>query len=308
MPADSLFSSSDDGQDLRTELEQRLAVAEEQALKALAERDHSEAKLAELEEILEFTGDRLEEAQSAAGAGEKAQGQVQALHGKLEGLEAELREARENAERAYHLLHEYEDLTVDAEERAYQAEHNLWLVEQRLKEAQAATSESSSSDAPLHNIVHNLVERQMLKITLDLVVKQGARHQRKVALLSIGLLGARDLAPMQPLIAKRLAKIVRDSDMLGRLSEETFGILVSEQTELEDIRFIARCIARRAESVFEGPIVVRGTPHHLRVVIGVSIYPSDAPTACLVLDHAETVLAEAQMVAQPGLHFYRLQP
>lgn len=272
-----------------------------------AARIHSEAKLVELEEILEFTADRAESAEIVAEELAGTALSAQTLSLQFHELEEELKRARLEAEAARRILREYEDVAEDAEERAYQAEHDLWLAEQRFHEANAHRL-AAAGDGPLSDVVGKLVERKMLAITLDLAVKQGARHRRKVALLSIGHLGAWDVKTMQPVLAKRLAKIVRDSDMLGRLDDETFGILVSEQTELEEIRFIAGCIGRRAESVFANPVVVKGTPHYLRVAIGVSIFPDDAPTASLVLAHSETALSEARLVSRVGLTFYDASP
>jgi hypothetical protein len=285
------------------ELQQELAQANQRTAEALLERDHSEAKLAELEDILEFHTERADQAENFANEQADSANAAQLLSMQNRDLERELGRARQEAEAARRILGEYESLAEDAEERAYQAEHDLWLAEQRFNEAGGARARAAA-DGPLQDVVQGLVERDVLAITLDLAVKQGARHRRKVALLSVGHIGAWDVKTMQPILAKRLAKIVRDSDMLGRLDDETFGILVSEQTELEDIRFIAHCIGRRADSVFAGPIVIKGHPHHMRVAIGVSIFPDDAPTATLVLAHAETALSEARLLSQSGLSFY----
>lgn len=287
-------------------LQEELERANQRTQEALAARDHSEAKLAELEDILEFTTERADSAEIFALETADTAGSAQLLSMQCHDLEVELQRARQEAEAARRILREYESLAEDAEERAYQAEHDLWLAEQRFNEAGAARAAAGASAeaGPLQNVVEGLVERQMLAITLDLAVKQGARHRRKVALLSVGHIGSWDVKTMQPVLAKRLAKIVRDSDMLGRLDDETFGILVSEQTDLEEIRFIAHCIGRRAESVFAGPVVIRGTPHYLRVAIGVSIFPDDAPTASLVMAHSETALSEARLISQVGLNFY----
>jgi hypothetical protein len=288
------------------ELQEQLAHAQERIREVTAERDHSEAKLSELEEILEFTTERADSAELFALEAADTAGEAQLLSLQCQDLEAELQRARQEAESARLILREYESLAEDAEERAYQAEHDLWLAEQRLHEASAARS--VAGEGPLTDVVKGLVERQMLAITLDLAVKQGARHRRKVALLSVGHIGSWDVKTLQPILAQRLSKIVRDSDMLGRLDDETFGILVSEQTALEEIRFIAHCIGRRAEAVFAGPVVMQGKPHFLKVAIGVSIFPDDAPTASLVLAHSETALSEARLLSQSGLNFYSEHP
>jgi chromosome segregation ATPase len=285
---------------LQGELEQ----AQRRIQEALAAREHSEAKLAELEDILEFTTERADSAEVFAMEAADSAGSAQILSMQCRDLEIELERARNEAESARRILREYESLAEDAEERAYQAEHDLWLAEQRLRESQSPLLQTNL-EGPLQDVVEGLVERQVLAISLDLAVKQGARHRRKVALLSVGHIGAWDVKAMQPVLAKRLGKIVRDSDMLGRLDDETFGILVSEQTELEEIRFIAHCIGRRAESVFSGPVVIKGHPHYLKVAIGVSIFPDDAPTASLVMAHSETALSEARITSQVGLSFYR---
>ncbi len=277
---------------------------DERTAEVQAALDHSEAKLAELEDILEFTAERADSAEFFADDVADSAQLLQRLTLQCHDLEAELVTARDEAETARRILHEFEGLAEDAEERAYRAEHDLWLAEQRFHEATSQRLAVSGEAGPLNDVLKGLVERQMLGITLDLAVKQGARHRRKVALLSVGHIGAWDVAALQPVIAQRLSKIVRDSDMLGRLDDETFGILVSEQTDIEEIRFIATCIGRRAESVFAGPVVVKGHPHYLRVAIGVSIFPDDAPTGSIVMAHSETALSEARLISKVGLNFY----
>lgn len=300
------FESQEDFDARLLELQAELSEAQRRTAEAQRARELSEAKLSEMEDILEFTTDRADSAEIFALETADTAGRAQLLSMQCHDLEAELEQARTEAETARAILAEYETLAEDAEERAYRAEHDLWLAEQRITEA-ANMRGLSTSQGPLQDVVKGLVERQMLAITLDLAVKQGGRHRRKVALLSVGHVGAWDVKSLQPILAQRLSKIVRDSDMLGRLDDETFGIVVSEQTDLEEIRFIARCIARRAETVFEGPVVMKGHPHFLRVAIGVSIFPDDAPTASLVLAHSETALSEARLLSQQGLRFYSEQ-
>lgn len=283
------------------ELQEELTRAREMTANALSQRDHSEAKLAEIEDILGFASERIEEAEVLAeGVGE--------LEDRLGELEVELSSAKQKAEAAYKDLREYEVLANEAEERAYQAELYLWLAEQRLRDARAEQPTSLEVEAAIQGSNRTLIDRQTLALSLSHAVKQAGRHKRKLALLSIGLTGSKETAILQPILTKRLFKVVRDSDLLGRLSDDTFGLLVSEQVAAEDIRFIARCIARRVESVFADPVVVQDDSHFLRVAIGVSVYPEDAPTASLVLRHSEKALAEARLISLKGLHFYSQRP
>lgn len=286
------------------ELQQELLEAKERAAEAMFERDQGEARLAELEELLEFTTERADTAEVFAIEQADSASRAQLLAMQCSDLSENLLNAQRDAESARRILNEYETLAEDAEERAYQAEHDLWLAEQRIHENLNAL-QNAQQEGPLENVLVGLVERQVLTISLDLAVKQAARHRRKVALLSIGLIGSRDVKAMQPMLAKRLARIVRDSDMLGRLDDETFGILIAEQTENEDIRFIAQCISRRADSVFAGPVVLDRHQHFMKVAIGVSIFPDDAPTGSLVLGHSESALIEAKLTSQVGLSFFK---
>ncbi len=286
------------------ELQQELVEAKERAAEAMREREQGEARLVELEDLLEFTTERADTAEVFAIEQADSAGRAQLLAMQCSDLSENLARAQQDADSARRILNEYETLAEDAEERAYQAEHDLWLAEQRIHESQTSL-QNGHHEGPLENVLAGLVERQVLTISLDLAVKQAARHRRKVALLSVGLIGSRDVKAMQPMLAKRLAKIVRDSDMLGRLDDETFGILIAEQTENEDIRFIAQCISRRADTVFAGPVVLDRRQHFMKVAIGVSIFPDDAPTGNLVLGHSESALTEARLVSQVGLTFFK---
>lgn len=148
-------------------------------------------------------------------------------------------------------------------------------------------------------------DRASLLRSLDLAVKQGTRHKRRVTLLAIGLHRVKQLEGLRPLITARLLKVVRDSDLLGYLGEQTFGVLICEHTDQENIKEIIRTVAHRFETVFKNPIDYKGERFHAEIAIGVSIFPYDAATGRQVLRNAETALSEALEIGKIGLNYYK---
>lgn len=154
-------------------------------------------------------------------------------------------------------------------------------------------------------VLEGPVDRASLLRSLDLTVKQGTRHKRRVTLMALGLHRVKNLESVRSLVTARLMKVVRDSDLLGYLGDQTFGILICEHTDQENIKEIIRTVASRLESVFKDPIEHKGERFHSEMAIGVSIFPYDAATGRQVLRNAETALSEALEIGKLGLNYYK---
>lgn len=154
-------------------------------------------------------------------------------------------------------------------------------------------------------VLEGPVDRASLLRSLDLAVKQGVRHKRRVTLLAISLHRVRNFSAIRSLITQRLLKVVRDSDLLGYLGEESFGVLICEHTDEENIKNIIRTVAHRLETVFKDPLEHKGDLFHAEIAIGVSVFPYDAATGRQVLRNAETALSEALEIGKIGLNYYK---
>ena len=231
---------------------------------------------------------------------------VMVLRLQVEELEQELKEAFEQVAGLESLRQDFEEMAEDAEERAYEAESLLRLTEQRARAAEQRLRDLEGKLGQTHqdsgpDPLTGLADRALLLKMLEVSIKQSARYNRRVAVMAFSLLTMHDPAPLQSMVARRLRKIVRDSDVLARLDDESFGIVLAEHDDGEDVVLMAEAVARRTREVFNHPLVVQGQPLFVEVAFGASVYPDNARLAHQVVDKAELILTNSLEKARPGL-------
>lgn len=177
-------------------------------------------------------------------------------------------------------------------------------IEARVQKLREELLLANSTEAE-QKVLEGPVDRASLLRSLDLAVKQGIRHKRRVTLMAIGLHRVKGFDAVRSLITARLLKVVRDSDLLGYLGHESFGVLICEHTDEENIKEIIRTVAYRMETVFKDPLEHKGTLFHAEMAIGVSVFPYDAATGRQVLRNAETALSEALEIGKIGLNYFK---
>lgn len=283
-----------------------LAIARRRAEAAEQRMHELEDRLSETEGLLEYTEQRANAAETFAEEQADTESRVMVLRLQVEELEEELKEAFEQVAGLESLRQDFEEMAEDAEERAYEAESLLRLTEQRARAAEQRLRELEGKLGQTHqdsgpDPLTGLPDRGLMLRMLEMSIKQSTRYQRRVAVMAFSLLTMHDPGPLQSMVARRLRKIVRDSDVLGRLDDETFGIILAEHDEGEDVVRMAEAVARRTREVFNHPLVVQGQPLFVEVAFGASVYPDHARLAHQVVDKAESVLTNSLEKARPGL-------
>lgn len=203
-------------------------------------------------------------------------------------VEKELLRAREELEEAR--------ASLDLYERAEEAERKL---DEALEQAHQLSGPAPDLEC------ERLVSREMLVVAADLAVKQASRHDRQVAVIAFEPSVKSEDSTLHALVGKRLATVIRDSDLFARLSSRSYGVLISEQTAQEEMSSILDLVAGRLTRVLNEPTLYRGQPLLAGVALGVSIAPWDAKSGEELVVHSEIALGEATDDGLPGLHFFK---
>lgn len=154
-----------------------------------------------------------------------------------------------------------------------------------------------------------LASSALLKDRLSHAIKSAARDSRKVALFLVGLdrfkyindsLGQDIGDQVLRDISERISKCVRSSDTVSRFGGDVFGLLVTDAERVEDPGFLAH---RILEAVAV-PLKIQGQDLFLTASIGISIFPSDADGANLLLANAETAMRQAKLQARNQFRYY----
>ena len=103
-------------------------------------------------------------------------------------------------------------------------------------------------------------------------------------------------------IGQRLDRNLRESDVIGRVGGDRFGIVLTNCPE-ESVAVAAEKILSRVSQV---PIETPAGPIYATVSIGSASFPGQARTAYEVMARAETALAEAKRVGRDCFVPYRL--
>ena len=194
----------------RRELETQLSKALENVDNYKNELTVTSSLLEEAEELLGFTWEQVELAEETARQNVDAAKRAD----QLEEDKAKLKEELQDSTSSIRQLQEVADA---AEERAYLAEQELYQREQ----------EKGGRD------------RQIFEKALELAVRKAKRYERGLAVLVFPRIDDKGEE-------KRLAQVLRDSDMFGQLDDSTYGIIIEEDLPYHDI---GECIERLSQRI-----------------------------------------------------------
>lgn len=191
---------------------------------------------------------------------------------------------------------------------AEEAEGRVDFVEIKLREAEQRARELAGEDAIASSLQRGVFDKFMLSGALEVAVRQAKRHRRRVALLNLRLVKVEESEALEPLIVRRLAKVVRHSDLFAQTGLCVFALMIEEQNPGENARRIAESLASRAASAFKQPLLFEGDRYFADLAIGIGVYPADGDTALDLWHSAEGALSEAMEAQSPGLHYHKNSP
>lgn len=130
------------------------------------------------------------------------------------------------------LLEEAEELVAFTWEQVESAEETALKATEI---ADAAEERAHRAEMQLHNLERNK-DRQMFDQALELAVRKAKRYERGLAILVFPRIDEEGEE-------ERLLKVLRDSDLFGRIDESTYGVILEEDLPYHDI---GECIERLA--------------------------------------------------------------
>ncbi len=149
-----------------------------------------------------------------------------------------------------------------------------------------------------HDPITNLFNRRRFEHELDRIVSECVRYERPAALLVLDLDGFKEVNDLHGHAAgdEMLLKLgallqatVRDSDVVGRLGGDEFGVIVQEADRLE-----AECVARKIVEAVRGSGMVISDLVRAQVTASVGI--------ALIEPRAEVTAAELQIGADRAMY------
>lgn len=318
---DSLKSKLDDAEET---LRVRSEESDELAEQLRAETELSEETVAHLREDNERLVDRVAELETANAEVEQLQKEVQKLAAQLE----EVGGLAEQGERADKLERKLEGALRRAEEAEERLQEERRLLnelrqtsERRIAdlEARGARPAASAEVDPetermaFQDPLTGLPNRNILHRYLGFMLQQSVRYERYTALLRIDCdkfkvisdtFGADVGDRLIRLVGERLSAVVRSSDVLGRLSEDEFVILLSELTDQKEASVVTASVIKRIYHMLKKPFSIDDQSISVSVSIGVSLYPLDASNGEQMFQHSAEALKRAKETGRGQAQYY----
>ena len=175
-------------------------------------------------------------------------------------------------------------------------------------------SDQKRAAAHIHHLAYydaltDLPNRLSLNEACDQALKQARRDRGKLALLFLDLdrfknvndtLGHRVGDELLCKVARRLKRILRESDMVARLGGDEFVVLTQGINGPGD----AARVAEKILATLARSCVIEGHRLEVRASIGISCYPGDGSDAATLIKHADLALYKAKEEGRDQFRFY----
>ncbi len=169
--------------------------------------------------------------------------------------------------------------------------------------AQDVTTRVLAEERLVHQATHDsltgLPNRAMLQDRLRLAISRARRGGQRVAAMFIDLdrfkdvndtLGHRIGDELLREMAQRLGRVVRDTDLLVRLSGDEFMVVLEQIEDLE----APRLVASKLLDEIRKPTRIEGHDIHISGSVGISVFPDDAEDAESLMKNADMAMYRAK--------------
>jgi diguanylate cyclase (GGDEF)-like protein len=265
----------------------------------LAELEETALQVDELQKEVHKLAARLDEAGGLAEKGERAE----KLERKLEGALRRAEEAEERLEEERRLLGELRQTS----------ERRIAELESRAAGASAGELDPETERMAFQDPMTGLPNRNILHKYLGFMLQQSVRYERYTALLRIDCdkfkvigdtFGSEVGDRLIRLVGERLSAVVRSSDVLGRLGEDEFVILLSELTDQKEASVVTASVIKRIYHMLKKPFTIDEQTISVSVSIGVSLYPLDATNGEQMFQHSAEALKRAKESGRGHAQYY----
>lgn len=101
-------------------------------------------------------------------------------------------------------------------------------------------------------------------------------------------------------IATRLSEVLRDDDVVARISGDEFVVIIRKPDQPEAVKAIAERILARLSETFD----LQGQNHSISASIGGSLFPDDAEDAETLIRHADSAMYKVKKRGKNGFEMY----
>ena len=175
--------------------------------------------------------------------------------------------------------------------------------------AQDVTTRVLAEERLMHQATHDsltgLPNRTMLQDRLRQAISRARRGGHRIAAMFIDLdrfkdvndtLGHRIGDELLREMAARLGRVVRDGDLLVRLSGDEFMVVLEQVTDLESPGVVALKLLEEIRQ----PSRIEGHDIHISGSIGISVFPDDAEDVETLLKNADMAMYRAKELGKNG--------
>jgi len=155
----------------------------------------------------------------------------------------------------------------------------------------------------------SLPNREQLIQYLEKQIENSKRHHKLLAVLMLDLddfktindrhghaIGDRLLM----IISQRLKKLIRSSDMVGRLGGDEFSLILHDLNNIDELEHMTE----RLQALVATPIDIDGKKFTTSVSTGITLYPFDGGDADTLLRHADQAMFTAKENGKNRYHLF----
>lgn len=146
-----------------------------------------------------------------------------------------------------------------------------------------------------HDPLTGLASRTMLMDRLDQAIKRAKRYDEKVAVLFIDLDRFKEVNDsfghnigdeLLQIISTRFTKIIREQDTIARIGGDEFVVVLENVKDVKNVYKLCEKII----ATLKMPIELSNNTLHVGSSIGISIYPTDANSADMLLRNSDSAM------------------
>lgn len=167
----------------------------------------------------------------------------------------------------------------------------------------SALYERHQAEAEASNLAHfdaatGLPNRSAFEARLTAVLDGPAAHDAPTAVLAVGVerlatmrdaLGFAGCDRVLRSVAERLRQAVRGSDLVARISEDSFAVGLTHMRARED----AAVVARKLKQVLDAPLAIDQQTVRVSASIGIALFEGDVTTPDELLTRADSAMRQA---------------
>lgn len=160
-----------------------------------------------------------------------------------------------------------------------------------------------------HDLLTGLPNRGLFQDRLSQVHAKATRHNGSFALLYIDIDRFKTINDsyghlvgdeLLQTVSKIIARQIRDSDTLARISGDEFNVILPEVSNAHD----ATRIARKISECFRHPMTIRGQEISISLSIGIAVYPNHGESLQDLVHNADVAMYHVKSHGKRGISVY----